>query len=305
MWHQTHVAHQPTLVNRARLNSRSHGSSPEPKEVNRMGEFDKQFTAALVAVQTGVQTLSMMMKDGRASGATEKSGAADLVTQADVAVERAMVAMIRGQFPEAVIIGEEDSTGKSEEHLLSLLQSPECWIIDPLDGTSNAVHGFPAYTVVAGYINHGVVQVGIIADPTRNEMFAAMRGHGATLNGQPIRVAECTTLSQALLATGFHWTPEGRARAIREFNTIAPRVRNMRCLGSGALHLAYVACGRLSGFWQSNLNPWDIAAGSLLVEEAGGRVSSEHGRAYFVASKHIVATAPGFHDQLVQLVDHP
>lgn len=233
-----------------------------------------------------------------------KTGVADLVTEADRQAERKIISMIRAARPDADIIGEEGSGGSEPAEIIAKLErSPEVWVIDPLDGTSNFVHGFPGYAVSIACVQNGQPYCSVVFDPLRDEMFNALRNEGSGITEEEdIGIAPCDTLKKALLATGFHWTAEGRAQALREIQAVAPHTRNMRCIGSAALHLAWVACGRLNGFWQSNLNPWDIVAGALLVMEAGGTVTTPLGDPYTVISPHIVASAPGIHDELVRLL---
>jgi myo-inositol-1(or 4)-monophosphatase len=201
--------------------------------------------------------------------------AVDLVTETDREAEAIVVARLQRAFPDHVIIGEEASAG------LALHPPPAdryVWYLDPLDGTTNFAHAYPHFAVSLALARGPDLLLGIVHDPVRNETFMATRGGGATLNGQPIRVSSVRTLRRALLCTGFPYDRQQRAgfyvRFVAEFLT---RAQGIRRNGSAALDLCYVACGRCDGFWEWKLHPWDIAAGTLLVREAGGRVTDFRG----------------------------
>ncbi len=237
---------------------------------------------------------------GRTRLVETKSGAHDLITDVDRAAEKAILTELRASGSQAPMLGEEGSGGPEAPTLADALERlPEVWIVDPLDGTTNFVHGWPVSTVSIAYARHGQLQVGVIYDPYRDEMFTARAGAGTRLNGEPVRVDRCARLSDALLATGFPTDVEWRQCNVEGLRALAPHVRNLRAAGSAALHLAWTACGRLSGFWENNLNPWDLAAGALLVQEAGGVATDTLGRPYALSTRHIVATAGPIQDQVL------
>jgi myo-inositol-1(or 4)-monophosphatase len=233
-----------------------------------------------------------------------KSSAHDLVTEVDQASEEIIREIIWTHHPEHAILGEEGvhpgveaSKTALEEH-----RSKEyLWIVDPIDGTTNFVHGFPFFCVSIALAEREDVIVGVIYDPLRDELFTAEKGKGAYLNGKPIQVSGESHLEEALLASGIPADARGiRMRNVEGILHLAPRCRNVRTAGSAALHLACVAAGRLSGFWELELNAWDLAAGSLLVQEAGGQVTDTAGRPYDIGVRHILATNGRIHDDVLQ-----
>jgi myo-inositol-1(or 4)-monophosphatase len=222
---------------------------------------------------------------------TRKSNALDLVTEADKEAEAAVIEIIHRSFPAHAILAEE--SGASEH------QSAHRWIIDPLDGTTNFAHGFPAFCVSIAYEHRGRVQFGVVFDALRKDLFIAARGKGATLNGKPIRVSKASTLATSLLATGFPYDRRERRRFYLYFwEQMMTRVEGVRRLGSAALDLAFVACGRLDGFWEFGLKPWDVAAGALLLEEAGGVVTNMDGTPLDLAGANILASNSRIHQEL-------
>ena len=216
----------------------------------------------------------------------------DLVTDADRQADEAIVACIRSHFPDDAILSEERGAEAG--------RSPYRWIIDPLDGTTNYAHRFPIYCVSVAVEAGGQVLAGAVYDPTRDEMFAARRGQGATLNGQRLRVSEETDLGAALLATGFPYDIRTRERNnLKQFADLCRRARAVRRPGSAALDLCYVAAGRLDGYWELTVETWDVAAGALMVEEAGGRMSRVNGGPYDVFCGEVVATNGRIHAPLL------
>jgi myo-inositol-1(or 4)-monophosphatase len=255
-----------------------------------------------------------------------KSSPSDLVTDVDPKCEEMIRSAIRSAFPDHAWLGEE-STGAGHEAssraAAAGVTAPALWIVDPLDGTTNFVYGIPLSTVSIAYAENGVVKVGIVYDPYREESFVAVRGQGArivptaelrrwtdrpegTLPGQPIRVSEVQRIGDSVVATGFPTRAEARQWTTQAGIQLAGRVKNLRALGSAALHLAYVACGRLDAFWEYDLNAWDLAAGALLVEEAGGCVRSLHGGGYHLELRDIVASGhPALCDAIAEAVVGP
>lgn len=197
---------------------------------------------------------------------------ADLVTDADLASQNAILGLIRRYFPNDDFRAEEDAVRDSGAEMT--------WVIDPLDGTTNYAHGYPASTVSIGVLRRGVPVLGGVYDPSRKELFLAERGHGATLNGRKLRVSATRGVKDSLLITGFpiYGRSESLDKHLARFKAFLQACHGVRRSGSAALDLAWVAAGRADGFWESNLSPWDVAAGWLLVAEAGGRVTDFAGR---------------------------
>jgi myo-inositol-1(or 4)-monophosphatase len=228
-------------------------------------------------------------------------GTVDLVTDADRASEAMIAGRIREAFPDHRILGEEGARGAGVESD-DPQTAPYGWLIDPLDGTTNYAHGFPHFAVSIGLERAGTVQVGVVYDPMRDELFVAQRGAGAACNGVPIRVAETDELIQAVVTTGFSYDLELRAVQAATWRAFLTSVRAIRQTGSAALNLAYVAAGRLDAFWERPLSPWDMAAGTLLVEEAGGRVSAFGDGPFDPYGAEIVATNGRLHGPVLAVI---
>jgi myo-inositol-1(or 4)-monophosphatase len=218
----------------------------------------------------------------------EKGRRADIVTVADRASEAIVTKRLHAAFPRATILAEESGT--------TLGTSDERWIVDPLDGTTNFAHGYPLFCVSIAYERAGEVVAGCVYAPALRECFAAERGAGATRNGKRIAASQIQTLGEALTCTGFH--PADFARNGRFFEAVSYRAQAVRRDGSAALDLAYVACGRFDGFWEFDLSPWDVAAGSLLVTEAGGCVTRVDGGRHTVDGRSILASNGRIHEEL-------
>lgn len=201
--------------------------------------------------------------------AVNKKGDINLVTEADLASEALIVEKIRSHFPKHAILAEESGNAVVADG-----SSEWKWIIDPLDGTTNYAHGYPCFSVTIALEHEGRIKVGVTYDPTRDEMFSAEQGRGASLNNKPIRVSSTDKLSEALIVTGFPYDFKSKPHFGKHLNDFLYHARGVRRDGSAAIDMAYVACGRFDGFWEEGLNPWDMAAGVLLIEEAGGSVSS-------------------------------
>jgi myo-inositol-1(or 4)-monophosphatase len=235
---------------------------------------------------------------------TEYKGDVDLVTVADRTVEKLIRTRLGETFPEHGIYGEEGTRER--------LNAEYRWYVDPLDGTTNFAHGFPQFCVSMGLERRpagigpdedGTLVAAVIYDPTRDELFTAELGSGAWLNGRPIHVSHAADLAEALLATGFPSRKRHSSPNIHFYQEFTLRSHGVRRAGSAALDLAYVAVGRLEAFWEFNLNPWDTAAGILLVTEAGGRVTSFAGDPYRLESREILASNGLIHDELVRLFE--
>jgi myo-inositol-1(or 4)-monophosphatase len=221
----------------------------------------------------------------------EYKGDADLVTVADRKSEALILERIRKQFPTHDVMGEEGARIE--------LGSDYKWYVDPLDGTTNFAHGFPVFCVSLAVEYRGRRVAGVIYDPTRDEMFAAELGKGALLNGQPIHVSATSRLGECLVGTGFPSQKRHKSPNIYFYHQLTLRTHGVRRAGSAALDLCNVACGRFDGFWEFNLNPWDTAAGVLIVEEAGGRVTNFSGGPFRLDSRETLASNGLVHDALI------
>ncbi len=222
-----------------------------------------------------------------------RPGAIDIVTDADRASEDLIVEAINREFPEHDILTEERSFEPKGSRWL--------WLVDPLDGTVNFAHGYPMFSVSIGLMHDGALVAGMVYDPLKKERFYAIRSGGAFLNDNPISVSEAARLQESIVSTGFPYDKAySQDNNIAEFSKVLLRVQGMRRAGSAALDLAYVSCGRLDGFWELKLKPWDMAAGILLVQEAGGRVSDRSGDQTDVYTQFVVATNGIIHDLLLE-----
>jgi myo-inositol-1(or 4)-monophosphatase len=214
-----------------------------------------------------------------------RKGVTDLVTEVDRQSEELLLQLIQGQFPSHTILTEESG-------LLAAEQTHKVWYVDPLDGTTNYAHNLPIFSVSIGYAVDGLMQLGVVYDPMRDECFSAQRGHGATLNSKPIQVSNTKTLIESLLVTGFPYdTLTSAYNNLDFFTRFSMLTQGVRRLGSAALDLAYVAAGRLDGYWEIKLKPWDVAAGALLAQEAGATVTDLHGGNNFMVPPNSVLTA--------------
>jgi myo-inositol-1(or 4)-monophosphatase len=225
-----------------------------------------------------------------------KSSAIDLVTDVDRASDELIVRRIAQAFPDDTVLTEE--TGRAREG-----SSGYRWVIDPLDGTTNYAHGLPHYAVSLGIEREDERVVGVIFDPMRQELFSCERGAGAFLNDEPIRVSSASALEESLLATGFAYdVHSGKLENLEYFARFMRRARAVRRAGSAALDLAYVACGRFDGFWEMHLHSWDVAAGLLLIEEAGGRTSDLDGGPAPASGERLVASNGVLHEALLEVL---
>ncbi|MBI4227842.1 MAG: inositol monophosphatase [Candidatus Omnitrophica bacterium] len=231
------------------------------------------------------------------AGQVARKGASDYVTAVDRAAERLILQRIRARFPAHRIVAEE--SGRSARSTASAYE----WFVDPIDGTTNYIHQFPAFCVSIGLACEGCMVLGVVYDPWRDELFHGARGGGAFCNRRRIHVAARRHLCDGLIATGFPVRIQRRLTAyLTSFRQVFLHSSGIRRAGSAALDLAYTACGRVDGFWEMGLSPWDIAAGTLLVEEAGGRVSDFAGGDGYLAHGSVLVANPALHAQLVRLL---
>jgi myo-inositol-1(or 4)-monophosphatase len=251
-------------------------------------------TAIEAVIHAGDVQLSRFGTDMR----VDKKGAIDLVTEIDIQIEREFRAMIAGRFPDHVVLGEEFSSRGDRD-----ATPPFCWVFDPVDGTTNYAHGLPIFCSSLALEIDGEIAVGAVYDPTRRELFTAERGQGAWLNGHPLRVSAADELIDSLLVTGFHYgiqrDSEDLVSLFREF---IARSRAVRRLGSAALDMCYVAAGRFDGYWESKIQPWDVAAGALIVAEAGGRVTTVGGEVFRSRAGSVLASNGRIHDLMLEVI---
>ncbi len=221
----------------------------------------------------------------------DHKGRYDLVTDVDRRSEQAIINTLAEAFPEVGILAEEEVRTATEAN--------QVWIVDPLDGTTNYASGYPAFCVSIALRRAGEIVLGVVYEPVRNELFEAIRGQGARLNGSAVKVSNTRELSQSLLATGFPYDRcEQPETNLDRFCAMTMRTRGVRRGGSAALDLCYTACGRLDGYWEIRLNPWDISAGALIVSEAGGKVTSISGDRYDWSGMDTLASNGLLHGKL-------
>ena len=235
----------------------------------------------------------------RASGfRVDKKGTIDLVTEVDLECERMFREIVAERFPDHDVLAEElgaSTTGRTPSRYR--------WVFDPLDGTTNYAHGLPIFCASLALEIDGRVEVGAIFDPTRGELFTAERGEGAFVNGTPLVVSSTESLLEALLVTGFpYYVHQQSGDLVALCGEFLSRARAVRRLGSAALDLCYVAAGRFDAFWEQHLKPWDVSAGALIVEEAGGRITGMDGGPFDSGAGHLVASNARLHDQMLTVV---
>lgn len=250
-----------------------------------------------VAVEAGKKAGSILLDYTKSGFRIEHKNPINLVTDADHAAERCVIDYIHTRFPTHGFLAEEQ--GRIEQS-----PSPYLWIIDPLDGTTNFAHGFPTYCVSIGLEYRGRCILGVVFDPSRDDLFTAIEGCGAQLNGHPIHVSNANTLDNSLLVTGFAYDiRESPRNNLDHFAKFALKAQGIRRTGSAALDLCYVAAGRFDGFWEVKLNPWDMAAGSILVKEAGGRLTDFLGRDLSLYGQELVASNGHIHHAMLTVLN--
>lgn len=249
------------------------------------------------AIETARDAGQLLLEKFDRNIKVSKKGDIDLVTEADLASEALIIERIRSYHPKHSILAEESGKTNAAGD-----DNKWKWIIDPLDGTTNYAHGYPCFCVTIALEHDGEVVIGVTYDPTRNELFAAERGRGASLNNKPIRVSQTESLSEALVVTGFPYDFKSRENFARHLKEFLLTSRGVRRDGSAAIDMAYVACGRFDGFWEEGLNPWDMAAGVLLIEEAGGQISGYDGSTFSIYSPPILASNGLLHSQMMNVL---
>ncbi len=251
-----------------------------------------------IAIQSALKAGEVLKQGfGTAFKISNKEGKNNLVTEYDLLAEKIIIDNIRGKFPDHNFLAEE--SGYTESGSRGNIR----WIIDPLDGTVNFAHGLPIFSVSIAAESNGEVICGVVYHPMLDELFVAVKGQGATLNGNPISVSGTSDIDSSFLITGFPYNVnENPCNCIDLFVDIIKRGIPVRRLGSAALDLAYIAAGRFDGFWEISLNPWDVAAGILLVREAGGQVTQFNGREHELTSESMLATNGRLHGGLVSIL---
>jgi len=281
---------RPILINKFICWKASSGNNLKKKKVRQLMDSFRD-----IAIQAARKAgLILQRRLGRVKRVTYK-GSVNLVTEMDLLSEQTIVSYIHRLFPDHSFLAEERAVLRGD--------SPYQWIIDPLDGTTNYTHGFPFYCVSIALAKRGEVILGVIYDPTKEELFSAEKGKGARLNGKKIYVSSTEKLSQSLLATGFPYDlRESSANNFDHFRNFALRAQAVRRAGSAALDLCYVAAGRFDGFWEMKLGPWDMAAGSLLVKEAGGQSTDFSGRPIRLEGKQVLASNGKIHRSMIRIL---
>jgi len=248
-----------------------------------------------IARRAAIEGGNVLMRSFGTALRIDRKGEVDLVTEADRAAEKAIVEVIRGTFPRHGILAEEGDYGRSDSSYL--------WIIDPLDGTTNYAHGFPWFAVSIALALEGKVILGIVYNPFHNEFFYAEQGKGAYLNEVQIRVSSTNHLDSSLLATGFPY--DRRTNPVNNFDhfiRFQKRARACRRAGAASLDLAYTAAGRLDGYWEMKLKPWDVAAGKLLVEESGGKITDFDGAPFDIYGHECLASNDLIHHEMIDIL---
>ncbi len=253
-----------------------------------MSDFVK--AASKIAKEVGRYQLEQLHKPRQ----VEYKGAINLVTEVDKACEKKIIAFLKDQFPGHDILAEEGGGHNTK--------SDWCWYVDPLDGTTNYTHRYPLFAVSLGLLHRGERVVGVVYEPNLDELFAAEKGSGATCNGKPIRVSTNDKLINALLSTGFPYEPQLMKWNLELFSRMLFKSRAVRRDGVASTDLCYVACGRFDGFWEKGLASWDVAAGSVIITEAGGVVSNMDGSPLDISKGEVVASNGLLHKQMLELL---
>ena len=250
----------------------------------------------LAAAEEAARVAGAVLQEWAGKFTVREKAPADLVTEADLEAQNAIHEFLQTRFPDHGFLGEEGLQEGSGE-------SGFRWVIDPLDGTSNYVHRYPAYAVSIGLEKDGELVVGVVYDPCRDEMFSARLGEGATLNGEAIQASRTNELRLSMLVASFPPGVDPKGPAIARFLRVLPHAQTIHRTGSAALNFAYIATGRMEGYWSTNLKPWDMAAGALIVSEAGGRVTTTTGTLFDIETPDVLATnGTAIHAQLQELL---
>lgn len=264
------------------------------------------WTDALHTAQVAAAEAGQALRDMLYSASVREKKPRDLVTDADLAAQRIIETHVRRNYPEHAFVGEEGPANADRNLTVdgAVTSSPWKWVVDPLDGTANYVHRLPNFAVSIALMRENTVCVGVVYDPIAREMFSAILGSGATLNSQPISVSTRTELDSSLVAASFPPQVDRDSLEVRQFVEMLIRCQSVRRLGSAALNLCFVASGRLDAYWAGRLHAWDIAAGALIAEEAGAKLTGQLGESFDPWSGSLVAAAtPKLHRELVECLD--
>jgi len=267
-----------------------------------MKPYEKELEIAIKAAREAGKIVKASYAALKRDDVTEKR-ANDMVTVVDIASQESVVATLRAAFTDDFIVGEENLETDTNRGIDE--NTSRRWYIDPLDGTTNYIHAYPMFAVSIALEVDGRVDLGVTFDPMRDEMFSATRGGGAFLNDRPIRVSNISDMRKTLLATGFPFRARGYLDDyLKTFRYFFNNSRGIRRAGSATLDLAYVAAGRVDAFWETTLAPWDMAAGVILVEEAGGRITDFFQTKNLLETGHVVATNGTFHDWMCESIQN-
>jgi len=260
------------------------------------GALNVAVAAALEAGKIITQNITQLDRV-KVSKKTSGKSRCELVSEVDLLAERTLIHLLETSYPEYNIVSEEaGDLGRESEY---------CWVIDPLDGTHNFLHGHPHCCISIALLHKDEILAGVVYDALRNELFSARKGAGAQLDGRRIRVSETSKLSDSLLCTGFPGSKGPETKFwLKSFAALMPRAQSIHRTGSSVLDLAYIACGRYDGFWEMGLRDWDIAAGTLLIKEAGGLITDFSGDTDVFKSGNIVAGTPRVHEKLSHIIGH-
>ncbi len=250
----------------------------------------------LQAAEDAARQAGQILRSWSSRFTVREKSRSNLVTEADFAAQKAIAELLGSRFPQHGLLGEEDLGH-------DLPEAEYRWIIDPLDGTTNYVHGFPYYAVSIGLEHQGELIAGVVFDPVRDELFMAAKGQGATLNRRRLKCSDVASLDQALVIASLPVATATSDIAVRRFLDVLPHAQSVQRTGSAAMNLAYLAAGRLDGFWSTSLKPWDMAAGVLLVTEAGGRITQVNGDLFQLARPDLLASnGSGIHSEISKLL---
>lgn len=263
--------------------------------------FDLNPTELLDVAQSAARDAGKLLVDMQHGVTSREKGPKDLVTEADLAAQKLIEQRIRECFPSHEFIGEESPDALSR---VATTSTGYCWLVDPLDGTANYAHGLPSYSVSIALVYNGRVELGVVYDPNLNECYHALRGRGAWLNGKAIRTSECEHLAAAMVVASFAADIPRGSPEIARFVEVLHAAQSVRRLGSAALNLCYVAAGRLDAYWASSVKAWDVAAGQLLVTEAGGHLTALNGAPFQLTEPNLIAAATRpLHSELKSVLD--
>ncbi len=260
----------------------------------------------LTAAESAARSAGKILVDMLHTAIAKEKSRKDLVTDADVAAQKLILGMLIGQFPDHRFIGEEGEAGIDGTVSDRIPDGEWCWVVDPIDGTANYVHRLPNFAVSIALVRDGQSHVGVVYDPMADEMFSAVLHQGARLNGKPIHASDCQAIEQALIAASFPPNVQRDSFEVKQFIEVLVHAQSIRRLGSAALNLCFVGCGRLDGYWAGKVHSWDIAAGILIATEAGACLTARDGTPFSLSKGDLtVAASAPLHRQLVACLQSP